>query len=283
MKKARPAAMAQGVSLASSTPRDRAAFAAARRLALLVALSLSTIGLGACGGGGARSDMVAQVGSTPITSATLDHWTATFIRGDYYSVTRKQAPAGLASDPPNYPACVSGAMKIAAQGEQPAKKLTPAQLNTKCHQLYATVKREALSYLISVIWSAGQAAERGFKITEADITDRISQLQDEGYPKPGQFADYLTSKGWSRADLRYIVKRNLLTGEVMKALNARAGKGPDSQPTLVKLLQNNARVWTAKTSCRAGLVVEQCKEYKGVTPSGPSAAVLFEQMGSRTR
>lgn len=257
---------------------------AARLLSLLLSLSLLATGLGACGGGGgAHTDVVAQVGTTVITRATLDHWTATFIRGDYFSVTRQKAPVGLASDPPNIGACVLASTKVAVQGARvTVKKLAAGQLNTKCRQLYDTVKREALSYIISVIWSAGQAAEIGHKITDADIADRIAQLQKEDYPKPGQFATYLQNKGWSRSDLNFIVKRNLLVGEVLKDLEAKAGKGAASQPVLARLLEGNARRWTAKTSCQSAYVVEQCKQYKGAGTDTPSAAVLFEQMAGLT-
>ncbi len=243
---------------------------------VLMALSLAVLGLAACGGsgGGIPGNAVAMVGKTPITYASLNHWAATFVRGDYYQVTQKRAPAGLASDPPNYAACVSAAETIAVKPPKP----TPTQLQGKCHQLYEAVKLEALRYLISALWSADQSAELGHKITETDINERIAQLQKEDYPQPGAFEAYLTNKGWSRADLHYIVKRNLLSGEVLKDIEKQAGKGHAGEKALTRLLQSSASKWTARTTCRPKYVVLQCKEYKGVAPTGPSPAVLFEQM-----
>lgn len=251
-------------------------------LSLSSALALVPVSLSGCGGSQSASDVVARVDGRPITRALLSHWTATFVRGDYYAVTRKKAPVGLASNPPDYGACVSAAKKVRPPTAA-RPPLTEAQLSERCHVLYATVEREALGYLITVMWSEGQAKERGYTITAADIAERIAQTQRESYPKRDAFANYLVSKGWTRADLNVIVRRNLLEGEVLKALEAKAGKGPKSEGTLASLLEENARKWTSKTSCSTGYVVQQCRQYRGVTPKTQSAAVIFEEMmGSTT-
>lgn len=252
-------------------------------LSLSIALVLAPVSLAACGGSSqGASDVVARVDARPITRALLNHWTATFVRGDYYAVTRKKAPVGLASDPPDYGTCASAAKQVRSPTTT-RPPLSEAQLREKCHVLYATVEREALGYLITVLWSEGQAKERGYTITAADVAERIAQTQRESYPGRGAFANYLVSKGWTRADLNVIVRRNLLEGEVLKTLEARAGKGSTSEGRLASLLQENARKWTLKTSCSAGYVVEQCGQYKGGAPKTQSAAVIFEEMvGSAT-
>ena len=251
---------------------------ATKPLSACLAVALAAMALYGCGGGQRGSDVVARVGAKEITHATLSHWTATFVRGDYYVVERKKAPTGLATNPPDYLACVEAAKTIRSPSATNAP-FTAAQLDTKCHELYASVTQEALKYLISVLWSEGQATERGYKITDADIAERIAQTQKEDYPRPGQFASYLTNKGWSRADLSYIVKRNLLVGEVLKALEAEAGnKGLKGQLALARLVAGNARKWSFKTSCTPGFIVEQCKQYRGAQLKTKPAAVIFEEM-----
>jgi hypothetical protein len=259
----------------------------------LAAFVFALVGVSACGssrnGGGPRgsaNNVVAIVGGTPITQSSLDHWAATFVRGDYYSTMQRRAPAGLATDPPNYAMCVSGERAVIEQAaEQPAPrrskprtKPTAAQLAVKCHQLYRDVRREALGYLISVLWVTGEAAERGHKVTEGAINERITELQQETYPKPGQFASYLANKGWSRTDLRYIVRRNLLSGYVLQEVKSQVGNGSGSELALARRVRANVQKWTTKTTCRGGIVVEACKEYRGATSSDPSPAVIFEQL-----
>jgi hypothetical protein len=254
---------------------------ALRLLSLSLAVALLGAGLSACGGcGGAKSatdSIVARIGSKTITTETLDHWTATFVRGDFYATTRKKAPPGLATNPPDYSACVAAAKEIRSpQATEP--RLTDEQLRQKCRELYESVKREALSYLISVIWSEGQAAEQGFGVTDAAIAARIRQTQREDYGSSAAFADYLVNKGWTRADLNFIVRRNLLVGKVLKALEEKAGKGVAGVQALAKSMAANARRWTLRTRCARTLVVEQCNDYTGATTKGVSAAVIFERM-----
>ncbi len=246
------------------------------RFQLLGAILLIALGVSACGGGGASGSVVAQVGSVPITKATLAHWTATFVRGDYYSTMSAKAPAGLASDPVNYASCVSAAKTIPATTRGGKARLTAAQLEAKCHELYRAVELEALSYLISAIVSDRESTALGHPITEADIDERIAQTQHETYPKKGQLEAYLANKGWSRADLRYIVRRNLAVGEITKVFGERAKGG--GEKAVAAQFVSLGRAWTEKTTCMTGYRVERCRGYKAPAAQPTSPAVLFEQM-----
>jgi hypothetical protein len=254
-----------------------------RIFAVLASLSLGVAGLGACGGsgGGGPGDVVAQVGTTAITKATLDHWVATFIRGDYYSAIGRKAPAGLGSDPPNYAACASAAKAAAQQASSGTPQLGKAQLERKCHELYDAVRPEALSYLISVLWSIGEGKERGQEVTDAEVSRKLAKVVSEQYPKQGQLETFLTDKGWTLADMRYILKRNILAATFLASVEKEANNQGSGQRTLVKLVNGITARWAVKTSCHAGYVVWQCKQYRAAAATAsatPAPAAVLEEM-----
>jgi hypothetical protein len=255
------------------------------RVAKMAVIALTAAVISGCGGGSGSGGVVAQVGGTPITQATLNHWVATFIRGDYYQVIAKKAPAGLATDPPDYRACVGAAKSLAPIRNSGKPILGEAQLGRRCRQLYQDVRLEALSWLISVLWQKGQAAERGEQVTDAALERNLDKWAKEKYGTRQALMAYLDKKGWSLADLHYILKRNLLSELNLIDLHRKATRVTTDpagiQKALLKyLLKLNAR-WTSKTSCGAGYVVWQCKEYTPRTSTNPSPAVLFEEMSVR--
>jgi hypothetical protein len=248
------------------------------RLNALVLLVVALICLGGCGRGGGDA-VVAQVGANKITESTLHHWVATFIRGDFYQVIGAKAPAGLATDPPDYASCVSAAKTLVPRPGSGKPRLNTRQLETRCHELYEAVKLEALSYLISALWTKEQAAQLGHPVTDSEVHTRLQGLIAEKYKTQQAFQSYLRNKGWSLADMNYILKRNLGSERVLEAIRRQAASGGTRAFARV-VLRNNAK-WTAKTNCRAGYLVWQCQEYKPTSPTTRSPAVLFEEMGVR--
>ena len=76
----------------------------------IVAASVVLVGMSACGGGssGPSGEVVAKIGGTTVTRPELSHWMSTLAGGDFYEIGRGHAvPARLASEPPDYAACVA--------------------------------------------------------------------------------------------------------------------------------------------------------------------------------
>jgi hypothetical protein len=252
---------------------------------MFAAIIVSSVLMGAlaagCGGASGNGDaVVAQVGRTPITEATLNHWMATFVRGDFYQAVGSKAPAGLATNPPNYDSCVKAAKTLAPGPSSGKRILSAAQLEHRCRVLYRDVRHEALSYLISVLWAVGQAAEIGKHVSDQQIQHYLGEIVKEQYKTQQAFTTYLANKGWSLADMQYILKKNILSEQLNTDAKAKASQlGGGKQAFMKVILRRNAQ-WTAKTNCRAGYVVWQCQEYKPKTTSTEaSPAVLFEEMG----
>jgi hypothetical protein len=248
---------------------------------VLAVLALAACGLCACGSSDPSGKVIATVGKSEITQAQLSHWMATDVAGDYRELNGSNAPKGLVSDPPDYPRCVAAAKSIVTSSGAPTK-LSDAQVRLKCHQLHTVASEQALSFLISALWSIEEGAEHGQRVSEAELTRALNKLRHEEYPDPAQFKRYLTQEGRSVSDERYLLQRNILNETFVNRLKAQAGKGPASEKAFTTLVLANEAKWIAKTHCKAGYRSIQCKQYAGSTSASPSAAVLVEHLKAGT-
>jgi hypothetical protein len=241
------------------------------------------LAFGVSGCGSSRGDRtVATIGNdTKVSQTTLNHWMNVVLGGDYSAALNKQAPIGLVSEPADHARCVSVARRIAPRvGDKP--KLTSAQLLVKCHQLYTAIKEQALNYVISVLWSREEAKELGLHMpSEDEISGRLRDLANNIYKGPTEFRKVIAEQRRSLADVRFLIKRNLLEGEIAPRIKVQATKLGGSKRTYYKLiLQNNAK-WQAKTSCSPGYKAWECKQYgtTGEASAGeakPPPAVILE-------
>jgi hypothetical protein len=233
------------------------------------------LGLSACGSAGSSADKtVATIGKTKISQATLNHWMNVVLGGDYRAVLAGLSPAGLVSDPPRYPRCVSAAEQIPKVAKP---KLTAAQLLSKCHQLYTAVKEQALNYVISVLWSREEAIELGIRMpSEGEISSRLRALIYGQFKDPANFRKVIAGQRRSFADVRFLIKRNLLEGVINPRIKAKATRLGGGERTYYKLiLQNNAK-WRARTSCSPGYRAWECKQYGLGGEAKPPPDVVLE-------
>lgn len=237
-----------------------------------VAVSLA-LGLSACGGG---DKTVATIGETKISQAVLDHWMNVVLGGDYRTALNGLAPAGLVSDPPRYARCVSVAEGIVPKVAG-GPKLTAPQLLVKCHQLYTAIKEQALSYVLSVLWSRGQAAELGLHMpSEGEISSGLRALIYAQFKDPANFRKVIAGQRRSLADVRFLIKRNILQTEIAPRIKARAARLGGGERTYYKLVVQNSARWQAKTSCSPGYRAWECKQYGSGDEAKPPPAVVLE-------
>jgi hypothetical protein len=234
-------------------------------ICMSIAAALILLGVAACGGSadGPSADVVAQVGGTPITRATLSHWMSTIVGGDYFELTSKVAPSGIVSDPPNYPRCQ--AIYEATSAKLPPGSTRPSAelLASKCRQLYAALKEQALSFLIETQWSTEQDAEQGIRLTSAEIARSFERYKAGEFSSEAQFQTYLAERRWSLSDELFLIKKDLLSTKLIAKLGAE-------KRNLAAFSRESSRRLRAKTSCHAGYVVEQCSAYKA--PATPAVA-----------
>lgn len=253
-----------------------------RCLAIMLVLS----GLAACGssgtvdrgtGGdpakaGGPTDAVAEVGSHVITKAELNRWMANMLGEDYYVDSTHRVPQHhLVSDPPNYPACISG---LEAIGPVPVKRramITVAELGTKCQQLYRAIRQQALTFLVASYWSIAFAHDHGIDVSDAEVREHLRQMKAERFPRKGELENYIANRDRAFADELFLFKLNLIEQRLLK--DSKLGGRVNT-----KLLAE-AEAANQTVDCRPEYVVQHCKQYRGPDVSvKPSASVLLEEV-----
>jgi hypothetical protein len=244
-------------------------------ICVLIATSLILLGVAACGGSadGPSGDIVAQVGSTPITRATLNHWMSTIVGGDYFELTSKVAPAGIVSDPPNYSRCQAiyeaTSAKLPSGSPRPSAEL----LASKCRQLYEALKAQALNFLIETQWSVDHDAEQGIRVTSAEVNQRFKQYKAEEFSSEAQFQTYLADRRWSLSDDLFLIRKDLLSSKLIAKLSA------EKRSPLVSG-RESARRLRASTRCYTGYVVEDCTGYKAPATPAPVPETVVDALAA---
>ena len=121
---------------------------------------------------------------------------------------------------------------------------------------------QALGFLITSEWVLGEAAARHVEVSEAEVKQRYTQLVHESFPKAGSLKKYLAKSGETEADLLARIKVELLASKI--AAKVTAGKSSSQRTALLSAFEKNFHEhWKAYTDCKAGYVMEDCKQYKG--------------------
>ena len=236
----------------------------------VIAIVVVVVGLAACGGASGGGAVVAQVGGSSISKATLDHWTRVEAVLAYKVIPRQPVPSGVVPDPPSYTACIAylaAAPKIVTP--QPVKgqpKPTTAQLTTRCRQRYEELQRKALGILIDYYWINGEVADQGVKVTGMETQKSLESFVHKEFPNETEFHKYLTYTGMSVSDVLFIMRDTILTTKLQRILE-KVGKGltgqQQQQQAVLKFAKEFQKHWTARTNCHTGYVVPYCKQYKG--------------------
>lgn len=191
-----------------------------RFFSALGAILFALVGLSACGSSGVPGNAVVQVGSSPITKATFDHW---------MEVAASTAETGATSkpvlpEPPAYSACIA---HLAATAPKPAKGQsapTTKQLKSQCEQQYKSLQQQVLGVLIQADWIIGEAQALGVKASDAEVKKTLVKIVKEEFTKPGSFQQFLTSSHQTMSDLLLRVKyRTLLPQKIEAKITAKKG------------------------------------------------------------
>jgi hypothetical protein len=221
--------------------------------------------------------MVAKVGSTPITKGQVSHWMSTLAGGDYYELSREhQLPAGLVSDPPRYSRCVAQLEAASAAAPRKLYELSGVQLLAKCRQLYQALRSQAAAFLVRALFVPGLASDLGVSVTDQEVRQFYKRTNAERFPSEAAVASYLSKRRASVSDEMLVAKLDLISQKTLAKVKAPGAGGFGA------VSRAEAR-WTAKTSCKAGYLVEHCKGFKGEAPhtaANPAASVLMEQVAA---
>ncbi|HEY8304685.1 MAG TPA: hypothetical protein VIG42_08885 [Solirubrobacteraceae bacterium] len=121
---------------------------------------------------------------------------------------------------------------------------------------------QALGFLITSEWVLGEAAARRLSVSEAEVERRYAQLIHQSFPKTGSLRKYLAKSGETEADLLARIKVELLASRIASKITV--GRSASQRTaTLAAFERSFQRHWKSLTSCNAGYVMEDCKQYKG--------------------
>jgi hypothetical protein len=240
------------------------------RMVVVAVVLVAGLAMFGCGDGGASRVVVARVGGGVVTQGEVDHWMKTEVAATFYEVTSGHAvPEGLVSEPADIARCVARlrALSVSVGG---LPRPSAGALFGKCRALYQQMRLQAVGFLVNTRWTIAAFADLGITASDAEVKRLFESIKAARFPNPTD--TYLTGRRRSVADELLLLKLDVVSSKAGRRLTA-GGKTAIAQFTEVE------QAWTAKTSCRAGYVVKNCKQYTGAPPpAGPSAAVLLEQM-----
>ncbi len=115
-----------------------------------------------------------------------------------------------------------------------------------------------LDILITNYWLSGEGAAKGFAVTDAEVKQTI----DRQFASPAAFHRFLAITGESASDERLLLRGDLMATKLQQAAAGEKGLSA-SQQALAKFINDFSAKWSARTSCKPGYVVQECRQYKG--------------------
>lgn len=223
--------------------------------------------LSACGG---STEVVASVDGQPITKAAVDHWLPIEAILTYQLHPTKRAPKGVVPDPPSYGQCVAYLRSIAPKSV-PASPNSGAQLKSQCAQRYAALREAVISFLITTRWVMGEAKELELSATDAEARQRLRRVEHVEFPKESEFARQLKLTGETIADQMLRARVKVLTEKFERRYDRQGTTRRQRMQAVANFVNALSRKWAARTSCRSGYVVPDCKQYRG--PEAPEMRI----------
>jgi foldase protein PrsA len=244
-----------------------------RFIPALGAVFFAAVGLAACGGG-IPGNAVVQVGGTPVTKATFEHWMSIASASTATTAGSTAAAKPVVPDPPNFTACIAHLQATAAKPAKGQSKPSAAQLRTQCEQQYKSLQQEVLGFLISSSWVLGEAENQGVKVSDAEVKKEFEKIKNEQFPKPAEFQKFLASSGQTVSDLLLRVKLNMLSSKIQQKV--AKSKGAVTQAEIQKYYNEHKSQFGTPEKRDVRIVLTkteaQAKEAKKEIESGKSFA-----------
>lgn len=218
------------------------------------------VGVVGCGGSGA----VVTFRGQGISRASFDHWVRVEAIISQELWPSQPPPAGEVPDPPSYRACIGYQRALAlALGPKPWRGPKPsvAQLKQRCVARYTQVRDHMQQLLIGYLWTEAQAQAHGIKIPPATEKAHYQRYIQEVFQGPAGFRRYQHATGITDADELKMVRFDLQASALREKIIHEQGISGAK-----RFYHEYPRKLAAQTSCSAGYVIPECKQYKGPEP-----------------
>jgi foldase protein PrsA len=204
-----------------------------RFIPALGAVFFVSLALTACGGG-IPGNAVVQVGSTPITKVTFEHWLSVAASSSAGTTTAAKPAVPV---PPSYTACIAHEKSVAPKPAKGQAVPTEATLKTQCETQYKSLQTEVLGFLISSEWVIGEGSHLGVNVSDKEVKKEFEKIKDQQFPKPAEFEKFLATSGQTVSDLLLRVKLNMLSSKIQQKI--AKGKGTVTQAEIEKYYKEN--------------------------------------------
>jgi foldase protein PrsA len=194
----------------------------------LCAFFVVALMLSACGGG-VPGDAVIKIGDSTIKKTTFNHWMqiaaiSSAGQTNPNAKTKPQIPV-----PPDFKACIADKQKTAAKPAKGQPTPTAAQYKTQCKQQYEGLRDQVLQFLVSAEWIAGEAADRGVKVSDKEVQTQFQTTKKQSFPKQADFDKFLKNSGMQLSDLLYRVRLDALSTKLRASVTKGKNKVTDAQ------------------------------------------------------
>ncbi len=239
------------------------------RITVFGALSATAvIALVACGGSGSGKHgevlparvppgtIVVRVGNTPITRAQYEYWMRI---GD--ATVEKPSPTGplpkpVAYEPPSFTACIAHIRTGPAASHVPA-----SQLRAQCRLTYKGIEERILRFLIRAYWLREEAAAKGLSVSTAEVRKEFYREKQREFPTAAAYRRLLMASHQTASDLMFAVRTQMLATRLLQKFTESEGRGKSQEAATDALNKIIDTKWTARTICRPGYIVIDCRRY----------------------
>jgi hypothetical protein len=199
-------------------------------------------------------EAVIEIGPTRMTGATYSHWMAIGAATVEMPPPTGPVQAPVVYAPPGFTACVKHL-------QENARKATTAQLQEKCKSVFESIQARILNFLITGYWLRNEAAEEHVSVTATEVRKKFEDERRVHFPTAAAFRRLQEASRQTIPDLEFAVKTQMLSAKLLERFTKRHSHIGSAQ---AGILAFNAKIrgkWIPRTSCRAGYVVPDCKQY----------------------
>jgi foldase protein PrsA len=226
--------------------------------------------------GASPSEVVARVGTKPITWAMVVHGMA---------LGSREAPL---PDPPGYAACVKHLQASAAQAGTPAE--SEATLKRACRTRYTQLLRGSLGKAIHDQWLIGEAAELGIRVRPQEVRAEFEQSKKAAFRTEAEFERYRKNIGESVPELMFELKVGKLTEKIFKKLERQ--QRPVTDAEVIRYYESHrenfkvpkgraVRIVRTATRGSASRVTQELKSGKSFSAVAKELSAIGQPIGAK--
>ena len=221
-------------------------------LAAIIALALA--------GCGSSPSAIATVAGQTVDRETLEHWVPIEAAIDHGILPQAPLPKGEVPDPPHYSACIHYLEHKARTTPSHPPVPSRSALLRQCRTRYEGVREHMLQILITFAWVIAETKALNLHVSDHEAAKEFARYKKEVFKTEKAFRNYLRYTGETLADELLISKMDLLSTKLQSKIVAERGINGAR-----RYYADFPKRWAAKTSCKPGFVVPQCRQYKGTT------------------